>query len=83
MKSNRSPVVRADPDRHPLIGRDGLSAPVAILPDALTVPELNRGVSWQATVMNPESNHLATNFSVHAYEVGFHRRAADGIGAIP
>ena len=74
VKPKRLPVLRAHEDET-LVDRDRLAATIAGLPEAGTVPQLNRVMTWQATRCDPVSNDLPNDIWRHvktALHIGAH-----------
>ena len=68
VEPKRSPVVRAHSHCHPLVLRNGRSAGVAGLSDALPMPEFDEGSSWQSAGLDPLSNYFPEERRIHALE---------------
>jgi hypothetical protein len=64
VKPNRSPVVATD-QPHRLSCRDRGTASIAGLPEAGTVPQLNRALAREATFVDPMSNELSDDIRNH------------------
>jgi len=65
VQPNRSPVVRRESYRHPLIRQDGRSARAAGVSGALSVAQLDQVVSWKDAFSNPVPNELTADARVH------------------
>jgi hypothetical protein len=61
---NRSPIIRAN-QAHPVGGRDCAAATIAGLPEAVSVPQLNRAITRKAAIFNPASNQLSSDIWSH------------------
>ena len=75
MQMDRSPIVRAN-QAHPVSGRDREAATIAGLPEAASVPQLNRAITRKAAVFNPVSNQLSSDILSHA-PTGLHNGRSD------
>jgi hypothetical protein len=65
MQTNRSPLIRTN-QAHPVSGRDCEAATIAGLPEAGSVPQLNRTITRKAALFNPVSNKLPSDIWIHA-----------------
>ena len=65
VQMNRSPIIRAN-QAHPVSGRDREAATIAGLPEAGSVPQLNRTITREAALFNSISNELSSNIWSHA-----------------
>jgi hypothetical protein len=75
VKTERSPIIRAN-QAHPVSGRDCEAATIAGLPEAGSVPQLNRAITRKAAVFNPVSNQLSSDILSHAPS-GLHNGRSD------
>jgi hypothetical protein len=75
VQMNRSPIIRAN-QAHPLNGRDCEAATIAGLPEAGSVPQLNRAITRKAALFNPVSNELSSDIWRHA-PAGLHIGRSD------
>jgi hypothetical protein len=64
VQTNRSPIIRAN-QAHPVSGRDREAATIAGLPEAGSLPQLNRAITRKATLFNPVSNELSSDIWSH------------------
>ena len=65
MQTDRSPIIRAN-QTHPVSGRDREAATIAGLPEAGSVPQLNRAITRKAALFNRVSNELSSDIWSHA-----------------
>ena len=65
MQTNRSPIIRANQAR-PVSGRDREAATIAGLPEAGSVPQLNRTITPKAALFDPISHELSGDIWSHA-----------------
>jgi hypothetical protein len=65
VQMNRSPIIRAN-QAHPVSGRDREAATIAGLPEAGSVPQLNRAITRKAALFNPVSDELSSDIWSHA-----------------
>jgi hypothetical protein len=75
VQMNRSPIIRAN-QAHPVSGRDREAATIAGLPEAGSVPQLNRAITRKAALFNPVSNELSSDIWSHA-PAGLHSGRSD------
>ena len=75
VQMNRSPIIRAH-QTHPVSRRDWEAASIAGLPEAGSVPQLNRAITRKAAVFNPVSNQLSSDILSHA-PTGLHNGRSD------
>jgi hypothetical protein len=64
VKPKRLPVVGAN-QAHSLVYRDRLAATITGLPEAETVPQLNRALAREATFFGPTPNELPDDIENH------------------
>jgi hypothetical protein len=64
VQMNRSPIIRAN-QAHPLSGRDCEAATIAGLPEAGSVPQLNRAITRKSALFIPISNELSSDIWSH------------------
>jgi hypothetical protein len=65
VQTNRSPIIRAN-QTHRVSGRDCDTATIAGLPEARTVPQLDRTITRKAAIFNPVTNELSNDVWSHA-----------------
>jgi len=70
VKADHSPIIRAK-QAHLVCSRDWVAASVAGLPEADSVPQFNRAITWKAAIFNPVSNALPNDLWNHTSS-GFH-----------
>jgi len=68
VEPKRSPVIRANSHRHPLVPRNGRSAAVAGFSDSMPVAQFDEASSWQSAVLDPLANHVPEESRIHAME---------------
>ena len=70
VKPKRLPVVGAN-QAHSLVYRDRLAATITGLPEAETVPQLNRALAREATFFGPTPNELPDDIEDHTSNITY------------